>query len=141
MIAQSHNCSFTALQEDFPRRAQVIFLDMCCHSPGGTRLSLPPARPGALNPNTQHGNNRPRIFQLPLLAKQQPSAADRLAPHQKTKLKQLTFLKTEIPLLSHLYLEAFVFNDKANLWILFTQMRSVDTPSPFAVLMEVTHSR
>lgn len=95
-----------------------------------TRRHKPvPATSQDRSPQPQHPARQqlPQGLQLPLLDKQQPSAADRLAPHQKTKLKQFTFFKTETPHLPHLYLEALVFNDKANLWILFTQMRSVDT--------------
>lgn len=65
-MAQSHSCFFTALQKAVPRRAQCLFLETHPRSPGGTRLSFLPARTGALSHNTQHSNNCPRDFQLPL---------------------------------------------------------------------------
>lgn len=65
----------------------------------------------------------------------------------KKHLKQFstvaTFLKTEIS--PHTPLEALVFNDKANLWTLFggiySDKKRWHTPSPFAALSEVAHSR
>lgn len=139
VMAQSHSCSFTALQKALPRRAQCLFLDTHPHSPGGRRLSFLPARTGALSHNTQHSNNCPRDFQLPLSSHLIPTFCSKEVlgppPPYQSKLKQFSIipasLKTEIsntttsprPLCSMIKLIC------GSHLLVFTQMRSTKTHS------------